>query len=574
MPSALSILWTLTSLLSLWGLSLIYRGLRANRNARHSLTCPSCRKPCSELSCSHCGYEGQSPRDFRHPRNWRLTLSGLLPLTAAAISAFLAEVVRSWFSFNDSNPADSFSPFQAASLGIFIFALIVAIWSYRGDRSRGRRRCPKCWYDMSGSQLICPECGHDAKVVKNLYRPRRRKRGILIGLCISLAAYGVWIIPRIHAGGPVAAIPTWVLIAGLPWFPDSFILESSSGSADEDWTLGGRHAEEHLWQIESWLLHKRARFVVATSPRIWSLVRAAPFLGRADADLAIPAQLSILRALASPDLQLRARATIAMEQVPFFLFKPMTAEQLLPFLPGLIAALDDPSRDTRSYAAAYISDIGEPASHIVPALFDKTASAGRIEIGYWHALLKLAQVSKSARDQVLFRSQDSDPLIRRACCYALSSPESAADGGTYRLLELLHDPDPEVEFSAAATLCRTSKEDSTMVPIILDWIEHPDAGVSQVPASLYQFGALLNPHMHRIAALLRSPDPDLQNSLLWILSYLARDKDIQLAPVLIPLYELTASPNTQNAELSRSIIELMAKRIHPPGPERDYWPHD
>lgn len=35
------------------------------------------------------------------------------------------------------------------------------------DRARGRRRCPKCWYDMSGvDSLRCPECGREAMSVR------------------------------------------------------------------------------------------------------------------------------------------------------------------------------------------------------------------------------------------------------------------------------------------------------------------------------------------------------------------------------------------------------------------------
>ena len=42
---------------------------------------------------------------------------------------------------------------------------LIICWGLWGDRSKGRVRCPKCWYDMRGTvpRLECPECGHDAK---------------------------------------------------------------------------------------------------------------------------------------------------------------------------------------------------------------------------------------------------------------------------------------------------------------------------------------------------------------------------------------------------------------------------
>jgi hypothetical protein len=50
--------------------------------------------------------------------------------------------------------------------------LLLVCWGLWGDRSKGRSRCPKCWYDMRGTapRLECPECGHDAG------QERRRKR--------------------------------------------------------------------------------------------------------------------------------------------------------------------------------------------------------------------------------------------------------------------------------------------------------------------------------------------------------------------------------------------------------------
>src|SRR5438309_1158927 len=37
---------------------------------------------------------------------------------------------------------------------------LLLLWSLFHDRPKGRRRCPRCWYDMRGvPSLLCPECG-------------------------------------------------------------------------------------------------------------------------------------------------------------------------------------------------------------------------------------------------------------------------------------------------------------------------------------------------------------------------------------------------------------------------------
>ena len=65
-----------------------------------------------------------------------------------------------------------------------VAGLLLTCWGLWGDRSKGRSRCPKCWYDMRGSlpKLQCPECGYDAKQKRGLYRNRPRWWPIALGL--------------------------------------------------------------------------------------------------------------------------------------------------------------------------------------------------------------------------------------------------------------------------------------------------------------------------------------------------------------------------------------------------------
>lgn len=51
----------------------------------------------------------------------------------------------------------------------------VTWWAIFGDKSRGRRRCPRCWHDLSGTPgLTCGECGHAARDERDLHAARRR----------------------------------------------------------------------------------------------------------------------------------------------------------------------------------------------------------------------------------------------------------------------------------------------------------------------------------------------------------------------------------------------------------------
>lgn len=97
------------------------------------------------------------------------------------------------------------------------------------DRSRGRRRCGRCWYDLAGTPgLTCPECGRVHANERAMHRTRRRWRRAFLALAIGvLASQACFATPRVRARGWPGLIPTSALMVGAVWvspwesFPDS-----------------------------------------------------------------------------------------------------------------------------------------------------------------------------------------------------------------------------------------------------------------------------------------------------------------------------------------------------------------
>jgi hypothetical protein len=90
-------------------------------------------------------------------------------------------------------------------------------WSLCRDRSRSRRRCPKCWYDMAGVPgLVCPECGRDARRERRLSKTRRRWRWAALGGLVTIIAFSLAVTPRVRLYGPASLLPTTVLLWASP----------------------------------------------------------------------------------------------------------------------------------------------------------------------------------------------------------------------------------------------------------------------------------------------------------------------------------------------------------------------
>lgn len=97
---------------------------------------------------------------------------------------------------------------------------LVAAWALLWNRSRGRKRCPKCWYDMAGVEALpagCPECGRIVRRKRHLRRTKRRWFAAFLAAAPCLL--GAWIAlhtAALHDRGWVAALPDDVLVRWTP----------------------------------------------------------------------------------------------------------------------------------------------------------------------------------------------------------------------------------------------------------------------------------------------------------------------------------------------------------------------
>lgn len=158
---------------------------------------------------------------------WRLLILGVLAAVAVAITAIIPGLVYS--SLTGGTFAGDWLDISmwCTAVALAAMAILLACWGLFSDRDRGRKRCPRCWYDMAGSPTLkCPECGRAAATERSLHKTRRRWWGVAAAMLLLILAGGTAVGPTLRYGGWPALLPDVVILAAIPYSPMNVALDS------------------------------------------------------------------------------------------------------------------------------------------------------------------------------------------------------------------------------------------------------------------------------------------------------------------------------------------------------------
>lgn len=102
---------------------------------------------------------------------------------------------------------------------LLLAAAALLVWGVVwGDRARGRRRCPGCWYPAPHKRRWrCPECGRVTAERADFLKTRRRWWVVAPVLMLLACSYAVRVAPKVRRDGWPACIPTTALVLALPF---------------------------------------------------------------------------------------------------------------------------------------------------------------------------------------------------------------------------------------------------------------------------------------------------------------------------------------------------------------------
>lgn len=298
---------------------------------------------------------------------------------------------------------------------LMVVGVVVFFWAMWSDRARGRKRCPKCWYDMAAvPTLTCPECGKDARKPERLLHTRRQWRMAFLGLALTALGSTQFAEPWYRRGGWLPYIPTRVLIYAIPSFESNrsrwmWELDKRLVDGQTAYSFSGRRDLPRLKTLSPASLALLSRTAITTlenqpkHPAKQMLFELMPeFLQSTDAHRAEPI---VFAALTDSDPRVRQGAIATLRHVKGF-DSAKALNEVLTYVAG--AGITTVQNDPNGYgeAAALLGDVGASDPRVVPALVSLLSANPRGMVEYdlnndvlW-ALAAIGPAAASAIDKV------------------------------------------------------------------------------------------------------------------------------------------------------------------------------
>ena len=435
--------------------------------------------------CSACGFEARTERELAvRPRDWRVITVGFVGLAAGIGLVPMAIWVRTWEG-GGAAPGLVLHPVSAVFWGVGCFGIVLAGWGLRGDRSRGRRRCPKCWYDMSSTlhegphaSLRCPECGHEPSGARALYRARRYRRVVWLGVAMFVVGLCAQTAPRAMRVGPLGLVPTTVLIAGMDWLPVSWYQVSPRGVSRG--TLGDRISEIEVWRWQEAWAARLARGDAASPRSLERWAAALSLLNDRRPENALPAtrgclHLALRGGFDRDEAEIAAAWKDCASYVRVAEREPETPESLA-FLEKLessqdaLVAMIDPERPSRTSVALRLLGLTRrPGRQAIEPTFRYMLGGSR-DRGFTGGVLlaRIGAYDDAAVARLIDASRGADRGLRSASIsllgnVLLSRPDLPEVGERLFEAALHEENDRDAGLAAALLLLRSPQADEMVL---------------------------------------------------------------------------------------------------------------
>jgi HEAT repeat protein len=415
---------------------------------------------------------------------------------------------------------------QIVSLMTGVAGATVLAAALYANRSRGRRRCPTCWFDMSGTTgLKCPECGKQHRHEGRMYLTRRHIWWATLGALVLVSARVGWEWPDLRRRGTASYVPTRVLVWVMPYsdslgkgWPEELEKRLSSKTPKDEWEVIIRRAIEVLADTEA-LPAARARAANLLrdieGPRFFVNSQGTDWenrIGVTSVDAPGVAR-AITEAIADADKQVSAAAASAATE--------MRDNAMALALPRLLAGLAGAPSIAAPNATGVnaLLDTPEPVREVLIDNLDHPLPASM------HALAVLGADATPAETIAAYGPllRDADWRVRVLAAWGMSFVEGVDREKI--AAELLHDQRADVQAMAGWMIGGGATSHETRLRIAKEMLQSPASGVV---AQGIELAVSLGAQGHDASALIEPLLDRVLNDPAW---YVRRNAGLALVDI-------------------------------------------